>query len=327
MTLSKYSISVVIPNYNGKDLIEKNIPFVIRALATSHILDSEIIISDDNSNDDSVLFIKNNYPDIILICNVKNKGFSGNTNMGILSATKDLVLILNSDVELTDNYFVPLVSFFDKPDTFGVMSRIIAIDSEKIQEGSKYPDCSYGNIVGKNFISNTQSTLYSLYLTGANALVNREKLLQVGCFTEIYNPYYWEDEDLSIKAWRMGYKVYYENTAVCRHPTSSTIKKESSKKVRIVFKRNKMYFHFLHLNGIELYYFIFKTSIKTPFKFIMGDIYYMKSFYLFIRSIPRLRTIKKAFTQQQLLVNRNITMKEIVKYIKGSIIHSEIVKF
>ena len=327
MTKCQYSISVVIPNYNGINLIEKNIPFVLNALETSQISDYEIIISDDNSVDDSVLFIRKNYPEIILICNKQNKGFSGNTNIGIHSATKDLVFILNSDVQLTDNYFVPLLSFFDKSDTFGVMSRIIAIDSEKLQEGSKYPDYTFGNIVGKNYISQTQSSLYSLYLTGANALVDRIKLLQVGCFSEIYNPYYWEDVDLGIKAWRMGFKVYYEDTAICRHPISATIKKEPSKKVRIIFKRNKIYFHFLHLNGIELYYFLLKILVKSSFRLLVGDIYYAKSFYLFIRSLPKLRETKNAFKKQQLLINSNRSVKDIVKYIKNHINHSDIIKF
>jgi GT2 family glycosyltransferase len=280
MTNYKYSISVVIPNYNGKSLLKKNIPFVLNALKSSQIADFEIIISDDNSDDDSVSFIKTNYPEIILICNKQNKGFSGNTNIGILSASKDLVFILNSDVQLSDKYFVTLLPFFDKPDTFGVMSRIIAIDSEKIQEGSKYPECSFGNIVGKNYISKTQSSLYSLYLTGANALVDRIKLMHIGCFNELYNPYYWEDVDLGIKAWRMGYKVYYEDTAFCRHPSHSTIEKEPTEKVQIIFKRNKLYFHFLHLEGIELYYFLLKSLIKATFRLIWGDTYYAKSFNL-----------------------------------------------
>jgi len=327
MTNCKYSISVVIPNYNGKYLIEKNIPFVLNALKSSQIEDYEIIISDDNSIDDSVLFIRTNYPEIILICNKQNKGFSGNTNIGILSATKDLVLILNSDIQLTDSFFVPLLSFFDKPDTFGVMSRIIAIDSDKLQEGSKYPDYTFGNISGKNYVSQSQSSLYSLYLTGANALVDRKKLLQVGCFNEIYNPYYWEDVDLGIKAWRMGYKVYYEDMAVCRHPTSSTIKKEPGKKVRIIFKRNKMYFHYLHLNGLELNYFLITIVMKTLFKLLLGDKYYAKSSYEFFKTIPKLRESKNAFKKQLLQANGNRSLKDIVKYIKTSTSHLDIIKF
>jgi glycosyltransferase involved in cell wall biosynthesis len=60
-TKMSYSISVIIPNYNGKHLLEENIPYVFSALETSKISDFEIIISDDHSADDSVAFIKKTY--------------------------------------------------------------------------------------------------------------------------------------------------------------------------------------------------------------------------------------------------------------------------
>jgi GT2 family glycosyltransferase len=117
----KFSISVVIPNYNGKHLLESNIPFVYAALRSSGITDFEIIVSDDASHDDSVDFLKSNYPAIILIENKINKGFSGNMNVGIFRSTKDLVLLLNSDVVLTAGYFKNQLHYFKKSDTFGVM--------------------------------------------------------------------------------------------------------------------------------------------------------------------------------------------------------------
>jgi len=135
----KHSISVVIPNYNGKDLLETNLLSVYKALQFSEISDFEILIPDDASTDSSVNFIKTNYPDIILVENEINKGFAGNTNIGILKSQKDLVLILNSDVKLTDGYFTHLLKYFDKPDTFGVTGRIVGLDSDRIQDSAKYP--------------------------------------------------------------------------------------------------------------------------------------------------------------------------------------------
>ena len=249
-------ISIIIPNYNGKELLERNLPSVYNALKTSDISDFEIIIADDASKDNSVEFIKSSYPDIILIENKTNYGFGGNCNTGIFRASKELILLLNNDVVLTDGYFTPLLPYFEKPDTFGVMSRIVGLDSDKIQDGAKYPDYSFGNISpNKNYNCSNQSSLYSLYLSGANALVDRKKLIKLGGFDEIFNPFYLEDVDLGLRAWRAGYKCYYEHNAICRHPSSSTIKKEFSKEVKIISKRNKMYLHFIHLNNFELVYF------------------------------------------------------------------------
>ena len=313
----KNSISVVIPNYNGKELLESNLPSVHSALKSSGVLDSEIIISDDASTDSSNAFIKANYPDIILIENKINKGFAGNTNIGILKSQKDLVLILNSDVELTDGYFTYLLKYFDKPDTFGVTGRIVGLDSDRIQDGAKYPKYIYGDIASTtNYICKTQASLYSLFLTGANALIDREKLLEIGCFDEIFTPYYGEDVDVGLRAWRLGYKCYYEHNAVCRHPNSATIKKESVKKIKIISRRNKMYLHFIHLNNFELFYYLVILSFKTILRAVFFDTKYLKSFWLFISSIHKCVSSKKKIRVLQKLKNVNLSVKDIVVYIK-----------
>ncbi|MDB5151144.1 MAG: glycosyltransferase, partial [Mucilaginibacter sp.] len=116
-------ISVVIPNYNGTKLLTQNLPSVYTALKNS-ALPYEVIISDDASTDDSVAFIKTNYPDVILISNSENSGFSVNINKGIAAAKLELVLLLNSDIKLDEHYFEPQLKYFDKPGTFGVMGKI-----------------------------------------------------------------------------------------------------------------------------------------------------------------------------------------------------------
>ena len=92
------SVSVVIPNYNGAHLLQKNLPSVIRALDFIQV-EYEIIVVDDCSKDDSVLFIQTNYPAIKLIRNEKNGGFSISCNRGIELADKELILLLNTDIE------------------------------------------------------------------------------------------------------------------------------------------------------------------------------------------------------------------------------------
>jgi GT2 family glycosyltransferase len=144
MTFKK-SISVVIPNYNGEQLLQKNLPLLYQALNTAN-LEYEIIIPDDASTDNSIHFLKNNYPQIILVRNKTNSGFATNINSGIRKATKELVFLLNSDIELTPDYFLTLLPYFQDNKTFGVTGRIIGIDSDEIQDGAKYPQYTFGNI-------------------------------------------------------------------------------------------------------------------------------------------------------------------------------------
>lgn len=315
----KHSISVVIPNYNGRDLLETNLPSVYAALKFSGISDFEIIIPDDASTDNSINFIKTNYPEIILVENKINKGFAGNTNTGIKRSRKDLVLILNSDVKLTDDYFSPLLKYFDKPDTFGVTGRIIGLDFDKIQDAAKYPKYIFGSISSTtNYICKTRSSLYSFFLTGANALIDRKKLIELGGFNELFNPYYGEDVDLGLRAWRLGYKCFYEHNAICRHPNSATIKKEPPEKIKIISSRNKMYLHFIHLNGIELAFYLLKLFLKTILKVIILDFKYLKSFWMFISSIKLCLDQKKRFRELQKAKNVNLTIKDVVTFVNES---------
>src|SRR3989344_2471695 len=100
-------ISIVIPNYNGRHLLEKNLPQVINASP-----DCEIIVVDDASTDESVSFLKKNYGNIILLEKKKNSGFSSTVNLGVKKSSGDLIVLLNSDAVPDENYLKYLLPYF-----------------------------------------------------------------------------------------------------------------------------------------------------------------------------------------------------------------------
>ena len=311
---------MVIPNYNGKELLAQNLPSVYQALQNPAITDYEIIVADDASQDDSVAFLKQAYADITVIENKQNKGFAGNTNTGIKQARKDLVLILNSDIQLTKDYFTPLLAYFALPQTFGVMGRITQFESAETQVGAKFPGYSFGKISpGKNYTCPKKGRLFTYYLSGANALVHREKLQQLGGFNESFNPYYYEDVDLGFRAWRLGYKLYYEHRAGCRHHRSATIKKEPDGKVKVIYKRNKFYLHYLHLDGVELSYYLIKLYLKAGARILTGDKKYRQAFTLFRAAKADLRKAKEAFSALQEAQNTALTIADVAREIKAGL--------
>jgi GT2 family glycosyltransferase len=311
-------ISVVIPNFNGKKLLKENLPFLLSALQTSGIADYEIIVADDASTDESIDFLKEQYPFVKIIQNAINKGFAGNSNSGIKAATKSLVFILNSDVTLTDNYFTPLLEFFEFPETFGVMGRIVSMDGSTIQDAAKYPKYSFTKISSTtNYLCKDKNTLFSFFMSGANALIDRQKLLEIGGFNETFNPYYYEDVDLGLTAWRAGYKIYYCHNAVCKHPNSATIKKQPSEKVMVIAKRNKIILHYLHLKPFEFSVFLSKFAFKAFFK--KSD---YKALALFLKSLGSIRETKKNYQKY-----RKFSLSETTTFIRKSIKDCSIQKF
>jgi GT2 family glycosyltransferase len=199
----RFSVSVVIPNYNGKHLLEANLPSVIAALNYSQ-LTSEIIVVDDASRDDSVKFIQHRYPYVKLLVNEANQGFSPTINKGMFAAQYQLVLALNSDVQLSENYFEHQLRYFNTPETFGVMGKIVGADDLQLQDGAKCPKVSFKGIkTTYNYIADETPTAQffpSFFLSGANALMDKNKVWDLGGFDELYAPFYYEDADLGVWA-------------------------------------------------------------------------------------------------------------------------------
>src|ERR1700722_3509963 len=102
--------SVVIPNWNGRDLLEQYLPSVIAALAGNP--ENEIIVVDNGSTDGSAAFVRTAFPDVKLLALDRNLGFGGGSNAGFRAAKNDIVVLLNSDMQVSPNFLAPLVRGF-----------------------------------------------------------------------------------------------------------------------------------------------------------------------------------------------------------------------
>ncbi|NDW17553.1 glycosyltransferase family 2 protein [Dysgonomonas sp. 216] len=102
--------AVVILNWNGQKLLEQFLPSVIANTPQS---EADIVVADNNSDDNSVDFLKNNYPEVKVIQLDKNYGFAEGYNRALSEITTEYVVLLNSDVEVTPNWLTPMVSYMD----------------------------------------------------------------------------------------------------------------------------------------------------------------------------------------------------------------------
>jgi GT2 family glycosyltransferase len=296
------SVSVVIPNYNGKHLLEENLPSIITAL-TSTNAEYQIIVSDDASKDGSLQYINESYPQIKTIRSEINYGFSHTVNQGLTLATKTLVLLLNSDIKLKEDYFSSQWKYFERPDTFGVMGSIWSEDRKHLMDAAKYPIWKGGQLrttINYQPEEKTKDCL-TLFLSGANALVDREKLMALHGMDEQYSPYYMEDVDLSVRAWRSGWKCYYEKEAICYHKLSETISKHSPKKhVNHISKRNKFIFHHTHLSGPKRLLWNAENIVNILFRWLLLDRGYYKSYFEYKKLVSGRETKKYPKTLEEI---------------------------
>jgi GT2 family glycosyltransferase len=317
-------ISVVIPNYNGRYLLAEIIPPLFEALNNSG-LPYEIIVSDDKSTDESVSFLQVEFPQIKVIANEINLGFAPAINKGIFASQYSHLLLLNSDVKLTPGYFSGLLRYFDKEDTFGVMSRMIGWDNDMIQDGGKYPSFHGLKIkTSGNYIpveEKKDQWLYSMYLSGANAFVDKKKIVQLGGFDEIFAPFYVEDYELSLRAWRFGWKCYYDHNTICRHKESVTIKTKARKgQVNKIYYRNKMYLHALHLPGALLLLWHIQLFFECLLSLLLLRFYFIKSVFQYLRNWPNVFAKRKAFKNLSIRSGKKLlSLKEVTRLVLNNI--------
>ncbi len=297
--MKETNISVIIPNYNGRKLLENNLPSVFTALKNSG-LRYEVIIVDDCSKDDSIAFITQYYPEIILLEKEKNSGFSATCNVGITHAQYNYILLLNSDIQLSPNYFEGQMDYFKNADTFGVMSKIKGANDLEVQDTARLFSLKGFKISPNQFftIKNPKKRIPTAYLSGANALVDAEKLKILGGFDEIFSPFYYEDFDLGLRAWRMGWKCYYHPDTFCLHEPSSTTKSYRTRNwVKGIYFRNKMLVHAIHLDGLAKCMWYFRLLLESLVMWLMGKFYFYRSLYLFFGNFAQVKQSRERLNQ------------------------------
>lgn len=326
----KKSVSVIIPNYNGSALLKRYLPFTLEAVNAARIV-YEIIIVDDCSTDDSVKFITESYPKINLVLNAENKGFSYSCNRGIERARYELILLLNSDVKLMPDYFDHQWKYFSRWDTFGVMGCIKDMDGSHIQDAARLPKMN-GLKIKTDYFYYTQDDkdrLYTLYLSGANALIQAEKLKEIGGFYELFSPFYCEDMELSLRAWRLKWNCYYEHKAVCMHEVSASTKNyEKAKWIKSVYFRNRFYMHALHLNGLPLVgWYLQITIVDLLPKLLAGQFWIWKSYMALIKNRKEIKSYKVKIKNLMEAKDTRVTVFKVVKRIQASIKNKKVTRF
>jgi GT2 family glycosyltransferase len=247
------NISVVIPSYNGQGLLEQILNPLIKAIEY-YRGDSEIIIVDDASFDASEQFLKDKFPGTILIKNNTNQGFGKSCNRGFRVCKNDLVILLNNDVFVDEDFIAPLVTHFNDPLTFAVRPGLKPGHNEE-SEDLKHPRIGavfkYGFCQVPKEITNPGK--FAFFAGGGAAMFNKGKFLSLGGFDELYYPFYFEDVDLSYRAWKRGWRVNYEPKSIIYHQSGMTIKRFYGPwRINLIHERNSYFFVWKNITDIKL---------------------------------------------------------------------------
>jgi GT2 family glycosyltransferase/glycosyltransferase involved in cell wall biosynthesis len=233
--------SVVIPNWNGRDLLEKYLPSVIEAMGGN-----EIIVVDNGSSDGSAEFVRATFPSVTVLALPENLGFGGGSNAGFRAATNDVVVLLNSDMRVAPDFLAPLLEGFADPDVFAVSCQIFFSDPNKVREETGLTQAWWqdGMLRVRHRIDDRVTDLFPcFYGGGGSCAFDRRKFLELGGFDHLLAPFYLEDTDLGYLAWKRGWKVLYQPRSVVFHEHRGTIgKKFSYAYIQSVLNKNFLLF-------------------------------------------------------------------------------------
>ena len=244
-------LSVVILNYNVQYFLEQCLLSVKRALIN---IDSEIIVIDNNSEDDSCQMVKERFPEITLIQNSENVGFSKANNQAVKVAQGDYVCILNPDTAVAEDTFTKTLTHFESHENVGALGIHLIDGTGNFLPESKRnvptPSASLYKIVGLSgkasyyakHIDKDQSGPVDI-LVGAFMLMKRSVYEEADGFDEDYFMY-GEDIDLSYKITKLGYQNYYFGDADVLHYKGESTQKDKAYldrfygAMRIFYKKN-----------------------------------------------------------------------------------------
>jgi hypothetical protein len=268
-------LSIIIVNYNVKEFLQNLLHSITKSASN---IQYEIIIVDNASDDGSVEFIKEKFPDVKLIANKKNLGFSKANNLGLKIALGKYILLLNPDTLLREDTLQKMIDFFESTSDAGLAGCKILNPDGSLQLACRRsfpgPWTSFCKVTGLSSIF-PKSKIFARYnltyldenqtyevdaISGSFMMMRKEVYEKVGGFDEEFFMY-GEDLDLCYRIQKAGYKVYYVHDTQIIHYKGESTKRSSFDETKVFYDAMNLFVK-KHLSGSFLVEIILHLAIS-----------------------------------------------------------------
>lgn len=305
-----HKLAVAILNWNGKNWLEKFLPSVIQFSQKA-----DVYVIDNLSTDDSIEFLKHNFPSVTIITNDKNYGFAGGYNEGLQKIDADYYCLLNSDVEVTENWIDPVLELFENnSEIAAVQPKILSYDNKKFFEfagaaGGLIDNLGYPYCRGRVFDDleedkgqyNDEAEIF--WASGCCFFIRSKDFWEQNGFDARFFAHQ-EEIDLCWRLINTGKKIFYTGKSTVYHVGGGTLNKQSAQKTYLNIRNNLsmmmknlpfpqliwLIFFRLCLDGIAGIYFGFKHGFPHLWAVV-------RAHFGFYAQLPG--TIKLRQTQQK----------------------------
>ncbi|AXG71096.1 N-acetylglucosaminyl-diphospho-decaprenol L-rhamnosyltransferase [Kordia sp. SMS9] len=328
------NIAVVILNWNGKELLAQFLPKVV-----AFSKDATVYVADNASADDSIGYVEANFPTVNIIRNAENGGYAKGYNDALPQVSADIFCLLNSDIEVTENWLAPIRSEFESnPETAIIQPKILDFKQKTHFEyagaaGGFIDKYGYPYCRGRMFHTLEEDTgQYNdnkeiFWASGACLFIRKNVFEELKGFDSAFFAHQ-EEIDLCWRAFNLGYKTKYISESVVYHVGGATLESTNPQKTYLNFRNSlcmlaknlpkgkivSIIFSRLVLDGIAAIQFLFQLKFKHFASII-------KAHFHFYARFPKM--VKKRGTQQQ---NQYFGQKSIVYsyFMKGKKHYSDL---
>ncbi|MBT3514448.1 MAG: glycosyltransferase family 2 protein [Nitrospina sp.] len=283
----KPDVTLIITNWNGSGLLRECLPTVLEAVKfDSHHL-YEVMVIDDCSTDNSLKVLADEFPEIRTEKTPHNLGFQEANNYAVILADSKIVMPMNNDIKLDPKALYHLIQYFDNKDIFAVSGKIFAFDQTTFLYGNRGGYFLKGHF--HLYEKPPEDDSQTLFACGGAFMVNRQKYIDLGGFDSLYHPLYYEEIDLSYRALKRGWKVYYEPQSIAYHKVQATIsQQEKQHQISLISARNNYLFIWKNiLDRSMTFAFLFYIPL-----FLLRDLFRLKfrfllAFYMALKRLPK----------------------------------------
>ena len=298
-------IAVVILNWNGTELLKQFLPSVIEFSP-----EASIYVADNASTDDSIEVLKRDFPSIKIILNNNNYGFARGYNEALQFIEEPYYALVNSDIEVTENWLEPILSTFDSNNEIAIIQpKILAYNNKEYFEyagaaGGYIDKFGFPFCRGRIFETLEKDTKqYNdsteiFWATGACFFIKKEAFNKLEGFDTDFFAHQ-EEIDLCWRAFNLGYKTIYNSKSVVYHIGGATLKTDSPHKTFFNFRnslwmllknlpKKKLFtviFLRLFLDGIAGIRFLFQGKLRHTFAVLKAHFYFYKFLFYFLKKI------------------------------------------
>ncbi|MFV7235563.1 glycosyltransferase family 2 protein [Flavobacterium sp. ZB4R12] len=259
-------IAVVILNWNGVQLLEQFLPSIVK-----YSPEATIYVADNASTDDSISFVLANFPSVKIVKNDINLGFAGGYNEVLKHIDAEIYALVNSDIEVTENWLQPILKTFEKePETATIQPKILDYKNKEYFEYAGaaggfidqygYPYCRgriFETLEKDNGQYNDNCEIF--WASGACFFIRSSVYKELKGFDADFFAHQ-EEIDLCWRAINKGYKIKYNSESVVYHVGGATLQQGNPKKTYLNF-RNSLLMLTKNLPKDKLYWILFCRMI------------------------------------------------------------------